>query len=63
LNDQSALPALHTSLKEVKNRGTRRRRSRMFTQKPMLMSEKVLFMVAGPMAAVLAIVAPVLSIS
>jgi hypothetical protein len=35
----------------------------MFTQKPMLMSEKVLFMVAGPMAAVLAIVAPVLSIS
>ena len=35
----------------------------MFTQKPMLMSEKVLFMVAGLMAAVLAIVAPVLSIS
>ncbi|MBD0312220.1 MAG: hypothetical protein ICV86_04845 [Microcoleus sp. T3-bin5] len=27
----------------------------MFTQKPMLMSEKVLFMVAGPMAVVLAI--------
>jgi hypothetical protein len=35
----------------------------MFTQKPMLMSEKVLFMVAGPMATVLAIVAPILSIS
>jgi hypothetical protein len=35
----------------------------MFTQKPMLMSEKVLFMVAGPMAAVLAIVAPILYIS
>ena len=34
----------------------------MFIQKPMLMSEKVLFMVAGPMAIVLAIVAPVLSI-
>ena len=62
-NDQSVLPALHTSLQEGKIRGTRRRSSRMFTQKPMLMSEKVLFMVAGPMAAVLAIVAPVLSIS
>jgi hypothetical protein len=33
----------------------------MFTHKPMLKSEKVLFMVAGPMAAVLAIVAPILS--
>jgi len=34
----------------------------MFTEKPMLMSEKVLFMVAGPMALVLALTAPVLSL-
>ena len=35
----------------------------MFTQKPMLRSEKLLFTVAGPMAVVLAIIALVLSIS
>jgi hypothetical protein len=34
----------------------------MFTEKPLLISEKVLFMVAGPMALVLAIAAPVMAI-
>ena len=34
----------------------------MLTEKPLLISEKVLFMVAGPMAVVMALAAPVLSI-
>jgi hypothetical protein len=34
----------------------------MLSQKPLLMSERVLFMVAGPMAVVMAIAAPVISI-
>jgi hypothetical protein len=34
----------------------------MLTEKPLLMSERVLFMVAGPMAVVLAIAALVMSI-
>ena len=34
----------------------------MLTDKPLLMSEKMLFMVAGPMAVVLAIAAPVIAI-
>jgi hypothetical protein len=34
----------------------------MSSEKPLLMSEKVLFVVAGPMAAVLTIAAPLLSI-
>jgi hypothetical protein len=33
----------------------------MLSQKPLLMSERVLFMVAGPMAVVLAIAAPAIS--
>jgi hypothetical protein len=33
----------------------------MLPEKPLSMSEKVLFMVAGPMAVVLAIAAPVIS--
>jgi hypothetical protein len=33
----------------------------MLSKKPLLMSEKVLFMVAGPMAVVLAISAPAIS--
>jgi hypothetical protein len=34
----------------------------MLSQRPLSMSEKVLFMVAGPMAVVLAIAAPVISV-
>ena len=34
----------------------------MLTNKPLLMSEKVLFMVAGPMAGVLSIAAPIIAI-
>jgi hypothetical protein len=34
----------------------------MLTQKPLLISEKVLFMVAGPVAVVLAIATPVMAI-
>jgi hypothetical protein len=34
----------------------------MLSHKPLLMSERVLFMVAGPMAVVMAIAAPVVAI-
>jgi len=34
----------------------------MLTGKPLLRSEKVLFMVAGPMAGILAIAAPIIAI-
>jgi hypothetical protein len=57
-NDHFSVPALHTSLQEQRQTGG----SMMFTEKPLLISEKVLFMVAGPMAMVLAIAAPVLAI-
>jgi hypothetical protein len=57
-NDHFSVPALHTYLQEQRQTGG----SVMFTEKPPLISEKVLFMVAGPMAVVLAIAAPVMAI-
>jgi hypothetical protein len=57
-NDHFSVPTLHTCLQEEQKTGG----SRMLTGKPLSMSEKVLFMVAGPMTVVLAIAAPVISI-
>jgi hypothetical protein len=57
-NDHFSVPALHTYLQVERQTGG----SVMFTEKPLLISEKVLFMVAGPMAVVLAIAAPVMAI-
>jgi hypothetical protein len=57
-NDQCSLPALHTCLQEEQEPGG----SSMLTEKPLLMSEKVMFMVAGPMAVVMALAALLLSI-
>ena len=57
-NDHFSGPALHTYRQEERQTGG----SMMLTDKPLLMSEKVLFMVAGPMAVVLTLSAPVMAI-
>jgi hypothetical protein len=57
-NDHFSVSPLHTCLQEEQETGG----SRMLTGKPLSMSEKVLCMVAGPMAVVLTIAALVIAI-